>query len=494
MSLDSSQAGAAEFPTARQTKWMLTALFVYFGVRLVFFALTISPSVPPDEFTHFAVSRIFSKVFLLPSDSPETYQYGLVSHVPWLYYWLMGKLVHLNFLGLPDLTFLRLCNVPLGLGSVWFAWRTLKLLTEKRLPQLLLVVMMTNTIMFTFLSASLSYDNLVNFFAAAAVYFLFAFFRERNGNLLAGSILCQLAGCLAKTAFLPLALLLTLVLVLNECRNLGGLKRGSAAWFGGSPARAAGLLFGIVLGISLNLQLYGGNYLKYRNISPEMDQVISADSAMKCRTQARNLIFTLYKEGKVNTDQAIAMAKGIAHEGDRGTTLALIEEYDEQRTNHIEPFGPIEYIPIWIETVMTGIFGIFAHQAMPAGTGRVLLFLSLIMLSVVGFVREWRPRTDGWAAGYLALVALSYGLFLMYFVNYRTYLDYYSTWLSLQGRYVFPVLAPFWIVCSVYLMRLFNGKSARFALFAVAALIFIFSDFPFFLSGVNSGWFAWPRG
>ena len=494
MSFTSQPAEPGEFPSARLTKWALIAFFLYFGLRLAFYALTIAPSVPPDEVTHFALSRIFSRVLLLPVDSPETYQYGLVSHTPWLYYWLMGKVMPLNFSGLPDLTFLRLCNIPFALGTVYFAWRTLRLLTEDRLTQLLLVILMTNTIMFTFLGASVSYDNLANLLAAAAIYYLFAFFVKRDGSLLAASLLCQLAGCLTKTNLLPLALLLSLVLLANERRNLGRLPGGMAAFFRGAPAKAGLALLAIVVAFALNAQLYGGNYLKYRNISPEMGDVLSTEAALKYRTQARNIIFAMFKEGKVTKGKALEMTSGITHEGDRGTVVALIEEYDYQKRNQIEPFSPLEYIPIWIETMCTGVFGIFAHKALPASGTKVLVFLSLIVVSVIGFAREWRPREDGWLAGYLALVAGGYGVFLMYFVNYRTYLDFYSTWLSLQGRYIFPVLAPAWILCSIYLLRLVRGRSMRLALFAAAALIFICSDFPYFITHVNSGWFAWPRG
>ena len=100
-------------------KWTTWLLLAYFGVRLIFFALMISPSVPPDEVTHVGLCRIFSKVFLLPVNSPETYEFGLVTNTPWLYYWIMGKLLHLNVCGIPDLLFLRLLNIPLAFGTVW---------------------------------------------------------------------------------------------------------------------------------------------------------------------------------------------------------------------------------------------------------------------------------------------------------------------------------------------------------------------------------------
>ena len=494
MSFEQHPEADSGSPSIRQTKWAITALFLYFTARLVFWAVSISPAVPPDEATHFAVSRIFSKVLLLPSDSPDSYQYGLVTHIPWLYYWLMGKVVLLNCTGLPDLVFLRLFNIPFALGTVYFAWRTLRLLTEERLPQILLVVFMTNTVMFSFLSASVSYDNLANLLATLAIYSLFAFLRNRNGNYLALSFLCQLAGCLTKNSMLPLLLVLNFVLLMAEFGNLRHLPAALSSWLRTSGVRGGALLLALAIALALNVQLYGGNYLKYRNIAPEMAEVLSTESAMQYRTQARNMIFTMFKEGRVSKEKALEMTSVITHEGDRGTTVALIEEYDYQKSNRIPPFNALEYIPIWIETMCMGIFGIFAHLAMPAGGFKILLFLSLLVLSGIGFLREWRPREDGWLAGYLALVAGFYAVFLMYYINYRTYLDYYATWLSLQGRYIFPVLSPICVLASIYLMRLCTGRGARLALFAASALLFILSDFPFFLANLSSGWFAWPRG
>jgi hypothetical protein len=96
--LDTSDEG---FISVSFLKWATGLLLAYFGMRLVFFALDISSYIPPDEVTHAGISKVFSKVFLLPANSPETYEFGLVTNIPWLYYWFMGKLLHLNIFGCP---------------------------------------------------------------------------------------------------------------------------------------------------------------------------------------------------------------------------------------------------------------------------------------------------------------------------------------------------------------------------------------------------------
>ena len=235
--VSTEQKQCERFPADRHVTWIVTALLLYFGSRLLFFALKISPAVPPDETTHFGICKVFSRVFLFPVNSPETYQYGLVTNIPWLYYWLMGKVLALNFLGISDLVFLRLVNILLVFAFVWYVRRTLRLLTDDRLTQILLIVAMTNTMMLSFLSASVSYDNLTNCLAAMALYYLLAFFRERSGPLLAASLLCQLAGSLTKLTFLPLVLMLTIALLAHEAGNIRTLPAGLKTFFRTSGRR-----------------------------------------------------------------------------------------------------------------------------------------------------------------------------------------------------------------------------------------------------------------
>jgi len=81
----------------------------------------------------------------------------------------------------------------------------------------------------------------------------------------------------------------------------------------------------------------------------------------------------------------------------------------------------------------------------------------------------------------------------MYVINYGSYLDSRATWLGLQGRYIFPVMCPMYVLLSYYLIHLFTGRRAQFVIFSVTAMIFIACDFPFFLSFATPDWFAWPR-
>ena len=478
------------FPSSRHLKWSLIFLLVYFGLRLLFFALTISPYVPPDEHTHFGVSRIFSSVFFLPQNSPETYEFGLVTNIPWLYYWIMGKLLALNFFGMPDLLFLRLLNIPFAYGTVYFVWRTLRLITDDRLSQILLIVAMTNTIMFSFLSSFVSYDNLTNLFAAMAVYYLLAFFKSRSGNLLALSFLCQMAGSLTKVSFLPLLLVLTILLVIHEFKNLRVLPSALSAYFKTTDWRRWGLVLGVFFGLALNVQLYSGNYYYYGSLNPEMSEIVSPDISMQNRLAARNMIFHQFKEGRISKEEAFAMASQIKHQGDRADTMYLINNYITLKYYHFEPLGPLYYIRFWVWQMSASIFGIGGHLQMFSSGPAIWPFTVLGIVIFLSILIRWRPSHAEWIPTCLMAIFAFYGLFLLYYVNYPVYLDTWAIGESLRGRYLFPVLGASYAVSSYYLPQLFRSRHLRLGISAVVCIIFIASDFPFFLYHVTPEWFV----
>jgi hypothetical protein len=479
------------FPTNRHLIWFMSVLLLYFGLRLLYLAVNISPLVPPDEVTHFGVCKIFSTVFFLPENSPASYQYGLVTNIPWLYYWIMGKLLYLNFFGISDLVFLRLLNIPLAFATIYYVWRTLRLLTDDRLAQMLLIVAMTNTMMFTFLSAFVSYDNLANLLAAMALYYLFAFLKERSGAMLTLSFLCQLAGCLTKLTFLPLVLILNIVLIVHEVRKLPRLPAALMDFLRTSCRRRQGMMLALLLGLTLNIVLYGGNYIRYRSIAPDMATVISVESAMQYRLAARGYILSMFKEGRISKEQALVMASRIKQPDDRASTEYTIESYEELKNSGFKTMGLATYIPRWIETMAAGIFGIFAHLAISNFWPTIAPIAFLGVLTIIAFIIRWRPWDADGLSTYLAVIAVFYGAFLMYGVNYRDYLDSGAFYTALQGRYIFPVIGPIYVLSGVYLMRLFKGKAARLTVFALAVFILIVCDFPFFLSNITPEWFAW---
>lgn len=474
--------------------WATMVLLVYFGARLLFLALNINSFVPPDEVTHAGLSMVFSKSFLFPANSPETWQFGLVTNTSWLYYWIMGKLLHLNFFGLSDLVFLRLLNIPLAFGTVWYVTRLLGLLTDDRLTRLLLIVALTNTAMFSFLSASASYDNLANLLAAMSIYYLFAFFRDRAVGLLVASLLCQMAGCLTKITFLPLVLVLNILLLMYEWRNLITFPAAVKFYFRTSPYRASLAVVVLLVAIGLNLQLYAGNYLHYGTLNPGMAEVLSPGIAMQHRLDARGLIFNQYKEGKLSYMDALILTGEIKHPGDKADTFYLLMNYENLKRNPRLWLSPLQYTKVWFENMLSTIFGIKAHLIMVKGVHYLIPFCVLMSLALFGFIVNWRPRKSGWMPISLATIAICYAGYFFYSVNYEMYRNYGAPGLGLYGRYLFLLIAPVYVLMCHYLLLLFRSNYIRLPLALATAVLFISYDFPWFLMHVTPEWYDWlPR-
>ena len=483
--------GGESFISARFLKWATGILLAYFGARLLFFALNISSFVPPDEVTHAGICKVFSKVFLFPDNSPATYEFGLVTNMPWLYYWIMGKLLHLNIFGISDLVILRLLNIPLAFGTVWYALRLLRLLTDNRLAQLLLIVVITNTPMFSLLSASVSYDNLANLLAAMAIYYEFVFFMNRSGGLLVASLLCQMAGSLTKITFLPLILVLNVLLVLNEAKNLKTRPDEFRRQFRTISLRTWLTLLVLIIALGLNLRLYGGNYLRFGSLNPGMPQVVSPEIAMQHRLDARGMIFNQYKEGKISYMDALILTGEIRHPGDKADTFYLLMNYEKLKRNPQLWLNPLNYANFWFQTMVASIFGIRAHLGMFKPPFYLLPIYVAMALAFLGLVTRWRPREAGWSPLSLAVVAVSYAGALIYKVNYDTYLNYGEPSLTVYGRYLFIVMAPAYVLWCHYLLCLFRSELIRNALALATALLFISYDFPWFLMHATPEWYTW---
>jgi hypothetical protein len=489
--LPEERGGAAEaFLSETFQNWATRLLFGYFGLRLVFFALTVASSVPPDELSHAGLCQVFSRAWLLPVDGPGTYQFGLVTHTPWLYYWVMGKLLHLNFLGIPDLVFLRLLNIPLALATVWYAQRLLRLLTCDPLPRLLLLAVMTNTAMFSLLSASVSYDNLANLLATMAVYYTCAFFKFRSLNLLALALLCQMAGCLTKNTLLPLVFALDLLLAgyaVLQWRSFPALFREYLAGKG----RAWCQLLLILAALGLNMQLYGGNLRQFGTLSPSLENVVSTENALQNRIGAREKIFFLYLSEQISYLDALQMTGNIASPGDKADTFYLLMNYQNLKANPALWLGPFEYTKLWFQNMVGTSVGIKAHLPMFKSPPLLIPVYLVLALALAGFLARWRPRDAGWLPAALAACAFFYAGFLLVKINYPAYGYYGTTGIALQGRYLFPVLAPACAVGCTYLLRLVRSGAPRMVLAGSVALIFLAYDFPWFLAHATAQWYHW---
>jgi hypothetical protein len=326
-----------------------------------------------------------------------------------------------------------------------------------------------------------------------AIYYLSAFFKNRSGDMLAATILCQLAGCLTKVTFLPLVLILGLLLLVNELKNLRSLPVAVTNYFRTANRRAWPYALAILVALGLNLHLYGGNYLKYGTLNPGMTEVYP-NNVMQYRITARETIFRLYTQEKISYMEALQMTGGIEHPGDKSDTFFMLMNYENLKRNPKLWMGPVQYARVWLENIVGTILGIKGHLPMYKEFRYLIPIYLLLLLSMLGFAARWRPQQSGWLPPSLAVIACYYAGYIMYKINYNAYLYYGTPGITLQGRYLFPIIGPICVLSCHYLLRLFSSDYIRVPLALVTAFLFIAYDFPWFLMHATPDWYVWmPR-
>jgi hypothetical protein len=468
----------------------VSAFLLYFAVKAFYFAFFIGTNIFPDEISWFGISEVFSRSFLPPADSLETYQFGLVTRVPNLYFYLMGKVMLLNVFPVSDLVFLRCANVFISILTVWFSWKLIRLLVFQTAARLLFIVMVTNTIMFTFVSASVSYDNLTNCFAVLALYCLISFFQFRQSHYSLLFFLFASMGMLTKITFLPYAITLMVVFLFHEHNNFGSLPSAVVSLF--SPFRKKNyvLLVLCLFFISANGNLYLGNLIRYGSLQPDTIELIGLENAMQYRLFARGYIVNLFMDGKISYSEAQKMAfKYIRHTGDLADTFSLLGRAAREKASKQKPrIDRFRYVFSWVDLMMARTFNIAGHKVMYKSGNEMLPYVFLLLISVVLMVRRMRASDLEGSTGHLLFIAGLYALILMQLVNYRVYLIHGSIGLGLTGRYIFPVLVPIYALAAHYLAG-FGAKWLRFVISLTVTAIFVYGEFPWFLQKVTPDWF-----
>ena len=462
------------------------ALLLYFAGRVIFFAFKFDPAIPPDELTHFARCQLYAEQWGLPSDSPETYSMGLIQHTPWLYYFAMGKMLPLNVWGIDDLTYLRLLSAGFGLATVLVAWRWMRLVTSNALVRVLAVLMMTNTLMFTAICAAVSYDGLVNFLAALSVYFFSRHVKHNDARSLVLLVLSLCLGALTKVTFLPLAAALLIAVLFHDRKAVLHAPAKFLAYLRQASSRDVAALAVMVIGLVLCAWLYGGNLLRFGALEPPIDQVMTEAQIMQSPVWARNRILDRFRRGELSFVEARAQAETIGQEAARRDTIKLVNA-EEARRRGVAPVGTLNrlgYTVMWVWLMSERTFGFLGHEVLLKEGWPLLPYGVIFLAAFAMFVQQWRPKTSGPLDGYLALTVLFYALVLMQVINYAAYRNTGVVVMTVQGRYLFPVLVPLYGLTARYLLE-FWPRWVRVVLFILASVVFIYGDFPFFLSRVE---------
>jgi len=474
----------------RIVRLLALATGAYFLLRLLYFVVAIHHSVPPDEITHMHRVTFFSQFFFLPYGEPgdgNTHLWTMRYHPP-LYYLLAGKFLWLNVFGTSDLVFTRLLSVMLSCGTVAVGWRFIKEVSAKPWVQLLFLVMLTNTMMFSVLSAVVNYDALVNLLAAASIYYMTCYFKRRAPRDLMLLVVTLLLAALTKTSTLPFCFAVTVAVVAHERRQLLSGLLDVLQWIRSPGVMSNVLASVVVLLLGWNVLLYGNNVLRFGHLVPKNQQVLSEEDIKSHPMGARRSIYVGYLQGKRSLEESIALAKQMEDKASSYDTVNLLK-YAAHRAETEGPFVPMsrwDYAKPWSKLMYYSIFGVMGHSVLYKGFWGYLPYgVCLLAALAVVLFRAYRREVPGRDYLFLAMF-LFYMVILMQAVNYQAYLNFQLPHISVQGRYLFPFLLPIYGLTATYLLS-WGTRRVQVGVAVVVGLYFVYGDFPYFLQHWGSG-------
>jgi len=191
--------------------------------------------------------------------------------------------------------------------------------------------------------------------------------------------------------------------------------------------------------IGVNLSVYGVNLVKYAEPIPDCTDI--------------------YPQEQCDLSVFVRRAKEMGFPEEK---LTLRDVIQQKKTNPITYFD--DY---WFKRVLTTVYGIMGHQAYYPML--IITFYRLLYIFVfIVAIKYWEKR-DYIFYTLLALV-VSY-VFAIFIESYNEELMSDFRHVAVQGRYLFPVLAPVYVLCVDFISRI-SHKLVRHTAVAYTLLLF----------------------
>ena len=430
---------------------ILILIFLIFTTYLVF---NLKMGISPDSWYHLRVSQEYSKTLGIPENNENTYQWRDITNIPYLYFWINGRILNLNEItfNFNQVILLRVFNILFSLGTVIATYLLSKQFIKNKYAQLLPVALLTNTLMFLSLSSSINYDNLGNMFAAFAILFFVKSIKQKYDiKYLLLTILMLCLGALTKFTILPLAFILVILLVVDIFKNRKG-------WRINIKDKSLLLILPILLFGGLNLILFGNNILKHGELTPACEKTLTYE---QCLT---NGVF--YRDN---------------------ITIPAVEVNVVEMIKSGERLDPIRYAGVWSWEMTKRVVSIMGDQSLYHSNLVVSVFFSLLVITIFIGAFNWKKYNK--ETKYMVILTLFYLLVLMIVQNYDMYLKRSYPTLALQGRYMFPVISSFYVLLSIFWLKIGN-RYLKIGIIAVSLLLLILLSIPFYILNVDPTWFG----
>lgn len=422
---------------------LLFSIFGYFLAFTLFFSFQLKPGIIPDEPAHIIFSNHYSTTWGIPDDTIETYSQGwYIKQNPFLYYWINGRIINFSTWINPSLndgqlmTILRCASSIYAFVTLVFCYFLAKEIIADKWFRILPVFLLANTLMFTFLSGGVNYDNLTNLLSFAGLFFFTKTIlnKEPVKNSLLWMIFIFL-GTLTKFTVLPLATIMVIIWFVFVFKNKENLLKNN-------PFSKDNLVLKVILCIILiaNLFIYGVNLVRYKSILPTCQDILSSE---KCEISP----FVI-----------------------RNKEMGLEKKMTPLESIQIGYPNPVDYFfNHWIDHMLTRIYGIMGHiNYFPT---QIIIFYKLLFfwILLLGFRYVEKPSIIEFS---FVLIILFY-TFVVFLKNYNSELTYGFKLVALQGRYLFPVIGLFYVSVG-YIMSIVRSKLIKnlTVLFAVALFLY----------------------
>ena len=431
------------------SKIALIFIFLVFLLVCIFLAFNIKMGVSPDSYYHLRVSQAYSTTLGIPQNTPQTYQWRDITRIPYLYFWINGRILNINNGVIDEVVLLRVINVIYSLGTVYVMYLLSKEIFKDKWKRVLPVFFLTHTLMFVFLSSSINYDNLANLLSTLSIYFFVKFVKKDiNLKYLLLMLLSLCIGALTKSTVLPVALILVILSAVEIVKRKDEVKKTKAG-------KELLLLIPIAIFVFLNLSLYGGNLLKYKTLEPSCTQILTHEQCLENGVYYRNKVD--YNATPINgpIDVFNMIIKG-------------------------ERIGPVRYFFRWFPNLMSKIFGIMGDSSLHLPYYLVALFILFFLAGAVLIISNKRKLTK--IDKYLLTILLFYTAILFFTQNYPMYLTYNHYYLGLQGRYIFPVISIIYILLTKSFFFIKNKKLRNIVLISFSILLIYSCNIDLFLN------------
>lgn len=474
--------------------WELLGLWLvllYFGSRIAAYALWLHPFVPPDEVDLFRRTLIFGSTLGVPADSSLTADIGLIRTTPPIYFWLMARALSFNVFGIPDLLFARFVNVGISLVSAFLVYLVGKEIGLEPRLRLLSVVIFTNTLQISMLSATVTYDNLVSLLCFAMLVPWLSLLRSFAPRRFLWFLLFAGLASLTKVSALPLFALAVLLLACfrwkSAARDLAALVAEVRLGRRSSRGLACAALVGL-LGAGY---LYGGNLVRYGTVLPHPLQVLPLEDALQNRLIRRDWVVDEFRSGRLSFEEARRELAKISNQGNRSRGLRLLAlAADPEQLAESRVSAPA-YLLEWVRIMSDRLLGFQGNGQFSIAPPSWLRPLSLLLFGAaltVALVRPGRGRaTDAPPAA--ILVAVAYAAYLLFFVTYPIYREYGAIDNTVNGRYLIPVYPLVVAFTLRHTIGLLPARASNIAGLALA-VAFAASDLPHLLPRMSACWFV----